>query len=145
MPLSESFAKKYEIDDLPPAPFKKVAECARKKSEQKAWYLLRTKKACCRLKTAKKSPFFGRAQFEYLKSGTGSGGMVNTEYTVSIIEGLQNSGVIELNTTLMQLYKNYIIENPFDNAGNKWASHPFSQKEMPLSDETAETAAKMLQ
>lgn len=141
MPLSESFAKKYEIDDLPPAPFKKVAECARKIGTE-GLVLVKNEKSVLPFKNGEKISVFGRAQFEYLKSGTGSGGMVNTEYTVSIIEGLQNSGVIELNTTLMQLYKNYIIENPFDNAGNKWASHPFSQKEMPLSDETAETAAK---
>lgn len=31
---------------------------------------------------------FGRIQFDYYKSGTGSGGLVNTKYTVDILDAL---------------------------------------------------------
>ena len=35
---------------------------------------------------------FGRIQFDYYKSGTGSGGLVNTPYVVSILDGLKEAG-----------------------------------------------------
>ena len=34
---------------------------------------------------------FGRAQLNYYKCGMGSGGMVNTPYTVGIVEGMKNA------------------------------------------------------
>ena len=46
---------------------------------------------------------FGRIQSNYIKSGTGSGGMVNVEYVVNIPQGLTNVG-LNLNQELVQIY-----------------------------------------
>lgn len=72
--------------------------------------------------------FFGRTQIDYIKSGTGSGGLVHTEYVVNIIDGALNNSKINVNTELVDIYKSWIKENPFDE-GNGWASEPWFQKE----------------
>lgn len=76
---------------------------------------------------------FGRSQINYYRSGTGSGGAVNSAYVVNALEGLSNKDII-LNQELVDAYKAFIEENPFDNGGGGWAQEPWFQKEMPLSD-----------
>lgn len=88
-----------------------------------------------------KISIFGRIQLSYYKSGTGSGGLVNTRYVVSILDALLNEPGIEVNKELLEIYRNWEKENPFDE-GNGWAQEPFSQKEMPLSDQIVRDAAK---
>ncbi len=78
---------------------------------------------------------FGRTQIDYYRSGTGSGGAVNVEYTISLLEGLRNKKRIVVNEDLAALYKRWIEQNPFDNGGGGWAAEPWHQKEMPLTDE----------
>lgn len=73
---------------------------------------------------------FGRIQFNYYKSGTGSGGMVNVSKVIGIPEGLVESG-IKLNKELSDAYEKWLLENPFD-IGEGWGGEPWSQKEMPL-------------
>ena len=82
---------------------------------------------------------FGRIQFTYYKSGTGSGGMVNVSKVVGIPEGLTDSG-IKLNKELSDAYEKWLLENPFD-IGEGWGGEPWSQKEMPLSDELVKRIA----
>ena len=83
---------------------------------------------------------FGRIQFDYYKSGTGSGGMVNAPYVVSILDGLRACKEISINEELVEIYQNWIKEHPFD-IGNGWAQEPWSQKEMLLNQDIVETAA----
>ncbi|MBE6841702.1 MAG: beta-glucosidase [Ruminococcus sp.] len=83
---------------------------------------------------------FGRMQLHYYKSGTGSGGMVNVTKVTGILEGLLESGV-KLDKELMEVYKKWDEENPFD-IGSGWGGEPWSQKEMELSDELVENVAK---
>lgn len=83
---------------------------------------------------------FGRCQINYYKSGTGSGGAVNTAYTTNLVDGFREYKNITLNEELLQVYKAWIEENPFDNAGGAWASEPWFQKEMPVSLELAKKA-----
>ena len=83
---------------------------------------------------------FGRIQLHYYKSGTGSGGMVNVDKVTGIIEGLEEAGV-KLNTELLDIYRRWDAENPFDH-GEGWGAEPWSQKEMPLDDVTAAKAAE---
>lgn len=83
---------------------------------------------------------FGRIQFDYYYSGTGSGGMVNPPYVVSILDALRESKDISVNKDLIEIYQNWSIENPFDK-GQGWAQEPWSQKEMPLTQELVEKAA----
>ena len=40
---------------------------------------------------------FGRIAFHYYKSGTGSGGLVNTSYVTGILDGLRTCENIRLN------------------------------------------------
>ncbi|MDD2969486.1 MAG: glycoside hydrolase family 3 C-terminal domain-containing protein [Lachnospiraceae bacterium] len=83
---------------------------------------------------------FGRIQSDYYKSGTGSGGMVNTPYVVSIPEGLKHSGTVTINEELVSIYDEWKKKNPFDQ-GVGWAQEPWCQKEMPLTDEVVMEAA----
>lgn len=78
---------------------------------------------------------FGRCQIDYYRSGTGSGGAVNVEYVVNILEGLRANTGIKINETLAGRYEQWISEHPFDNGGGGWAAEPWCQAEMPLTDE----------
>ena len=82
---------------------------------------------------------FGRIQYHYYKSGTGSGGMVNVSKITDIPEGLRDCGV-QINKEVSEAYEKWILENPFD-IGEGWGGEPWSQKEMPLSDDLVKTAA----
>lgn len=95
------------------------------------------------LKPHEEIALFGRIQFHYYKSGTGSGGMVNVSKATNIVDGLQESG-IKLNQELLDVYHKWDNENPFD-LGDGWGKEPWSQKEMPLEDSLAARAAKRCQ
>lgn len=95
------------------------------------------------LKPNEEIALFGRIQFHYYKSGTGSGGMVNVSKVTNIVDGLQESGV-KLNQELLDVYQKWDTENPFD-LGDGWGKEPWSQKEMPLEDSLAANVAKRCQ
>lgn len=80
---------------------------------------------------------FGRSQFCYYKSGTGSGGMVNTAYVTGIREALKADGRFVLNEELEKCYETWLEDHPFD-LGNGWAQEPWFQEEMPISRQLAE-------
>ncbi|MBU3114061.1 glycoside hydrolase family 3 protein [Clostridium lacusfryxellense] len=84
---------------------------------------------------------FGRTQINYYRSGTGSGGSVNVEYTTNLLEGLRNKKKIQVNEELAIIYEKWAEENPFDNGGGGWAAEPWHQKEMPLTDELVSKAS----
>lgn len=83
---------------------------------------------------------FGRIQFHYYKSGTGSGGMVNVTKVVNILDGLIDNGV-KVNEKLLDTYRKWDKENPFD-LGEGWGGEPWSQKEMPLDEGLVKETAK---
>ena len=85
---------------------------------------------------------YGRIQLHYYKSGTGSGGMVNVSKVTDITLGLLESGKVKVNQELLEVYKKWEEENPFD-SGTGWGTEPFSQKEMPVSRELAEKTARV--
>lgn len=88
-----------------------------------------------------KIALFGRSQFNYYKSGTGSGGMVNTKYVTGVYEALKEDSRYCLNLELRGLYEEWIKDNPFD-AGIGWAAEPWYQKEMQITKEIAAKAAE---
>ncbi|MBR5943369.1 MAG: glycoside hydrolase family 3 C-terminal domain-containing protein, partial [Lachnospiraceae bacterium] len=96
--------------------------------------LLENKDAVLPIKKGEKIAVFGRDQLNYYKSGTGSGGMVNTRYVVSILDALLNEKDLTIDEELLETYREFVKTHPFD-AGNGWATEPSSQEEMPLSDE----------
>ncbi|WP_322172645.1 glycoside hydrolase family 3 protein [Acutalibacter caecimuris] len=77
---------------------------------------------------------FGRSQFNYYKSGTGSGGLVNTGHVPTITEALEQGGRVEVDQELKAVYEAWLQDHPFD-VGQGWAAEPWYQEEMPL-DET---------
>ena len=83
---------------------------------------------------------FGRIQLHYYKSGTGSGGMVNVSKVTGIVDGLAEAGV-KLNEELLNIYKEWDKENPYEQ-GDGWGSEPWSQKVMPLDDDTVRKASE---
>ncbi|WP_160670925.1 glycoside hydrolase family 3 protein [Clostridium sp. C8-1-8] len=83
---------------------------------------------------------FGRIQFDYYKSGTGSGGLVNVNYVHGILDGLKACKDIYINEELVNIYEAWCKENPIDK-GVGWAGEPWSQVEMPLSDNIVSAAA----
>lgn len=92
------------------------------------------------LDTDKEVAVFGRIQFHYYKSGTGSGGMVNVTKVVSILDGLIDNGA-KVNEKLLDTYRKWDKENPFD-LGEGWGGEPWSQKEMPLDEGLVKETAK---
>ncbi len=102
--------------------------------------LLKNDNQALPIKTKETVSVFGRIQLDYYKSGTGSGGMVNTKYVVGILDALKANENILLNKELLSVYEDWVKENPF-NHGEGWAGEPWSQEEMPLSDELVTKAA----
>ena len=54
---------------------------------------------------------FGRIQFDYYKSGTGSGGAVNTRYVTNILDALKENKDISVNEELEQTYRDWLGPN----------------------------------
>lgn len=103
--------------------------------------LLRNENKVLPLPLNAKVAVFGRMQLHYYKSGTGSGGMVNVDRVIGILDAMQECTNIQLNEELIQVYQRWERENPF-NEGVGWGNEPWSQVEMPLSEEIAAKAAK---
>lgn len=123
---------RYEIN------WNEYAKTARKAGAEGA-VLLKNDGHALPLQEGIKLAVFGRIQFDYYKSGTGSGGMINTRYVVGILDALKEEK-LEINLALEQIYREWLEEHPFD-FGNGWAQEPWSQQEMPLNREITEKAA----
>ena len=65
---------------------------------------------------------FGRSQIEYYRSGTGSGGAVNVPYVKNILDGIKENNAFPVNEELVETYKEWLKEHPFDNGGGGWAA-----------------------
>lgn len=103
--------------------------------------LLRNDDAALPLCKGTKVAVFGRSQFNYYKSGTGSGGLVNTSYVTGILDALMTDERIEVNEEVKEAYEAWLKEHPFD-AGQGWASEPWFQEEMPLDTAFVTKAAE---
>ncbi len=84
---------------------------------------------------------FGRIQFNYYKSGTGSGGLVNVDYVPSIIESMLQAPNMFVDPIIYDLYKNWVDENPFNAGNGSWASEPWMQEEMEIDSLTIQQAS----
>lgn len=83
---------------------------------------------------------FGRIQLHYYKSGMGSGGLVNVSEVIGILEGLRESNRVQINENLVSIYEEWEQSHPFD-GGTGWGEEPWSQEEMPLTEEIVASAA----
>lgn len=85
---------------------------------------------------------FGRSQIEYYRSGTGSGGAVNVPHVKNILDGIKENNAFPVNEDLVETYKEWLKEHPFDNGGGGWAAEPWHQEEMEITEEIARRAAE---
>ncbi len=95
--------------------------------------LLENRNQALPLRKGERCAVFGRIQNFYYKSGTGSGGLVNTPYVYGILDGLRAAKDICIDETLAEIYQNWEKEHPVNN-GDGWAKEPWCQEEMPVSD-----------
>ena len=101
--------------------------------------LLENENQALPLKMGEKVAVFGRMAFHYYKSGLGSGGLVNTRYVVGILDALKECEEIHLDEKLMEIYADWMKENPFDE-GQGWGRVPWCQKEMEVTEEMLDCA-----
>lgn len=102
--------------------------------------LLRNEDAVLPFSQGAKVAVFGRSQFNYYKSGTGSGGLVNTGHVPNITEALEADGSVKVDGEVKAVYEAWIKDHPFD-VGEGWAAEPWYQEEMPLEPALVEQAA----
>ena len=127
-----------DVDKLPATPYRPLALLSRRASAE-GCVLLKNESDVLPVSKDDVISLFGRTQIDYNKSGTGSGGLVWVEYCVNILDGLRKSPKITLNEELVQIYKDWIAENPFDN-GPGWAQEPWCQVEMVPSEDIVAAA-----
>ena len=87
--------------------------------------LLENKNNVLPFKKGVKIASFGRGQFSYYKSGTGSGGMVNTSYEVSVLDALRDCDGVVLDAEILKMYEAWIAAQP-EEQDYGWASEPWS-------------------
>ena len=124
----------YKID------WEKYAAIARQ-TVAEGCVLLKNENKTLPLQKGTRVSVFGRIQFDYYKSGTGSGGAVNTRYVTGILDALKDSPDVEVNEELEKVYREWLKDHPFEK-GQGWAQEPWCQEEMPLSAEIVEKAAE---
>lgn len=103
--------------------------------------MLRNEGRVLPLPSGSRIALFGRSQFNYYKSGTGSGGMVNTAYVVGIAEALEQSEDYVLNGYVRERYREWLKDHPYE-MGSGWAQESWFQEEMPFDREFAQKAAE---
>lgn len=106
--------------------------------------LLENKQETLPLAKGTKLAVFGRMQLHYYKSGTGSGGLVNVNKITGILDGLRESGTVQIYEPLVAQYSQWEESHPFDE-GVGWGSEPWSQEEMVLSEELLKEVALQVQ
>ncbi|MCR4754197.1 MAG: glycoside hydrolase family 3 C-terminal domain-containing protein [Lachnospiraceae bacterium] len=124
---------KYTFD------WKEYAQVARQMVSEGV-VLLKNDNKALPIRSGEKVSVFGRIQFDYYKSGTGSGGMVNAPYVISILDALKEEKDVTVNESLLKVYEEWIKEHPFD-VGEGWAKEPLSQLEMEVTADLASKAA----
>lgn len=117
---------------------KKYAQTARRAAAESC-VLLRNENQALPLRRGDKVAVFGRCADYYYKSGLGSGGLVNTEYVVGILDALKACDEITLDEALLKTYADWEAEHPI-NEGHGWGTVPWSQEEMPVTATMIESA-----
>ena len=81
--------------------------------------LLRNENKALPLQSGARIALFGRAQSAYYKSGTGSGGMVNTRPVASIAEALEKEDGLTLDRDVLEAYKDFYADAAFTHYSDK--------------------------
>ena len=112
-----------------------------RKAQAEGAVLLENRNNALPLAPGSRVALFGRSQFCYYKSGTGSGGMVNTEYVTGIREAILQRDAYVLAPSVEKAYEEWLPSHPFD-PGHGWATEPWFQEEMVPEEKLAAEAAR---
>jgi beta-glucosidase len=112
-----------------------------RKSAAEGCVLLKNENHALPIEEGNRISIFGRIQFDYIKSGTGSGGLVNTKYVTGILHALKEESSVQINENLLHVYEQRVKDHPYDK-GTGWAKEPWCQEEMPLTDDLVLQAAE---
>ena len=83
---------------------------------------------------------YGRMQSREYISGIGSGGMVNLPRRVRILDALREEPGVTVDEELAEIYRSWEEANPRE-VGIGWGKEPWSQAEMPVSEDLAKAVA----
>lgn len=106
--------------------------------------LLENKNQALPIKKNDHIAIFGRIQFSYYKSGTGSGGMVHSPYETNILDALRTKENINIDQEVEAEYRKWLKKHPFERTYHEeecWYTEPWAQEEMPVSDDFVRNAA----
>lgn len=108
------------------------AKCARQAAAEGA-VLLKNDNGALPFQPGTNVAFFGRSLYNYYKSGTGSGGLVNVSHVTGILDAVRESGRFVINQAVDSAYTAWLETHPY-NAGAGWGQEPWFQEEMPLEE-----------
>ena len=111
-----------------------------RKTQAEGVVMLENRDGALPLPAGSRIALFGRSQFHYYKSGTGSGGMVNTAYVTGVREAILQRQAYVLSPSLEKAYAEWLPGHPFDQ-GKGWGTEPWFQEEMEITRELAQKAA----
>ena len=112
-----------------------------RKAQAEGAVLLENRNGALPLAPGSRVALFGRSQFHYYKSGTGSGGMVNTDYVTGVREAILQRDAYVLAASVEKAYEDWLPSHPFD-PGRGWATEPWFQEEMVPEEELVREAAR---
>ena len=112
-----------------------------RKTQAEGIVMLENRDHALPLEAGSRVALFGRSQFQYYKSGTGSGGMVNTAYVTGVREAILERKTYALAPSPEAAYEKWLPDHPFDQ-GIGWGTEPWFQEEMEISPELAQKAAQ---
>ena len=133
--------EQVDFRNLPEEPYKPLSYVARKAAAD-GIVLLKNEGDILPLGKNNCISLFGRTQIDYNKSGTGSGGLVNVDRVVNILDGIRENEDLTLNEELVTVYEEWLKDHPFDK-GAGWAQEPWCQEEMVPSDEVVARAREV--
>lgn len=102
--------KLWEVE---PGPVKELQPLCRKLAAEGS--VLLENNGVLPLNKGTKVALFGRTQETYIKSGTGSGGLVRVVKAPCILDSFRENDVFSVDEELAAIYQRWIEENPFDN------------------------------
>ncbi|MBR3367947.1 MAG: glycoside hydrolase family 3 C-terminal domain-containing protein, partial [Lachnospiraceae bacterium] len=115
------------------------AQVARK-AQAEGIVMLENRDGALPLRPGSRVALFGRTQFHYYKSGTGSGGLVNTKYVTGIRDAILQRNVYALAQSVERAYAEWLPAHPVLR-GNGF-TEPWFQEEMEITGELAARAAQ---
>ncbi len=118
-----------------------LAECSRKAAAEGA-VLLKNDDHVLPFVNGECVSVFGRIQFDFYRSGTGSGGAVNAPYTKNLVDGFRENQGLCINEELVSVYEAWREEHPADDGGGVWAGEPWNQADMDLTEDIVRAARK---